>query len=479
MTIRCTKELRRLASVGIGAALLAAGATAAQAQDHGAHGARADDPAPAQNHPHWMFDLGGGWNLGAMGQLVPIAAGGLAPEGSPLRHTSVYLTQPVAMVNLESGEARFVLRFTPHFEGLTIAGGEKTFGGWGEGFIDSRHPHTYLHELMLSWNAWEAPGGRFSLSAGRGFAAYGTDDPMARPAVGYPTNHHLSQILERWTVNAVYVTEGGWGVEGSIFDGGEPESPGDVGNHGNFPNSWSVRLSRRMGPGDRAGPFATWEVAASFAEVRETHGGHTDLTRLMNGKVRYGADAPLGRLYGLVEASLSRPEESSGYFSVLGEGQIERGVHRPYVRLEYATRPEYEREGTEAPGFFRYDHDAPAIGATRWLIATLGYGHRLSGFPLAAKPFVEVGYHHASHERGPERLDPDQLFGASSFWGFRAGFRIFIGADGPMRMGSYGVLDPMSVMMRGSPHGAHEIHEMQADPAAGDPARAIDHRDQG
>jgi hypothetical protein len=466
-----------LTALGLVAALLTTGATAAQAQHqaHGGHASPAEDPAPIQEHLHWMFDLGGGWHLAAMGQIFPIAAGGLAPESSRLRHANVYLTQPAAMVNVESAGARFALRVTPNFEGLTISGGEKTFGAWGEGFIDSRHPHTYLHELMLSWNAWEAPGGRFSLSAGRGFAAYGTDDPMARPAVGYPTNHHLSQILERWTVNAVYVTEDGWGVEGSIFDGDEPESPGDVGNIRNFPNSWSVRLTRRLGPGDRAGPFAAWEVAASFAEVRETHGGHTDLTRLMNAKVRHGADAPVGRVYGLVEASLSRPEEGSGYFSLLGEGQIERGPHRPYLRLEYATRPEYEREGDEAPGFFRYDHDGSAIGATRWLIATVGYGHRLSSFPLAAKPFVEAGYHRATHERGPERLDPGQLFGASSFWGLRAGFRIFLGSDGPMRMGSYGVLDPMTVMMRDAPHEGHDMHEMHDMPhdhRPHDPARA-------
>ena len=46
-----------------------------------------------------------------------------------------------------------------------------------------------------------------------------TDDPMARPAVKYPTNHHLSQILERWTVNGAYVTRA-WSVEAGVFGGG-------------------------------------------------------------------------------------------------------------------------------------------------------------------------------------------------------------------------------------------------------------------
>ena len=38
---------------------------------------------------------------------------------------------------------------------------------------------------------------RVSLSIGKGFAPFGTDDPMVRPFVRYPVNHHLSQILER------------------------------------------------------------------------------------------------------------------------------------------------------------------------------------------------------------------------------------------------------------------------------------------
>ena len=38
---------------------------------------------------------------------------------------------------------------------------------------------------------------RLSLTAGKGFAPFGTDDPMSRPVLRYPVNHHLAQILER------------------------------------------------------------------------------------------------------------------------------------------------------------------------------------------------------------------------------------------------------------------------------------------
>jgi hypothetical protein len=167
-----------------------------------------------------------------------------------------------------------------------------------------------------------------------------------------------------------------------------------------------------------------------------------------------------GTVYGLVEASLSDPADTDGYFSVLGETRLGFGAHQPYYRIEYATRPEYTREGL--PGtreFFRYDHDAEAIGATRWLINIIGYGHELTGYPVSARPFIEVQHNRVAEEKGG--IDPQDLFGRRSFWGLTAGFRVYLGGD-PMRMGSYGVLDAMTALHSGDPmagpadaHGGH------------------------
>src|SRR5690606_18761 len=155
-------------------------------------------------HSMTMLGLGNGWQLMGMAQAFPIGTGGEAfHDAAPLDAQDLYLTQPAIMVNLASPQSRFVLRTTLNFEAWTQREGEITYGGWGEGFIDKRHPHTFLHEAMLSLNAWGAPGGSFSLSAGKGFAPYGTDDPMGLLALKFPTNHHLSQIFERFTVNAV------------------------------------------------------------------------------------------------------------------------------------------------------------------------------------------------------------------------------------------------------------------------------------
>lgn len=437
-----------------GAAVLLLVASPLRAQHEGHAPDRTAAQGEPAGHEMWMAPLGGGWSLMGMAQAFPMLTAGAPGDDGPLRLTEAYVTQPAVMMNVESPSSRVSLRTTLNFEGLTQPDGELTYGGWGEGFIDKRHPHTILHEFMLSLNWWEMGGAAASLSAGKGFAPYGTDDPMARPVAKYPTNHHLSQILERWTVNGVFLWRG-WSVEAGLFGGAEPVDPYDLSNIESFGDSWSVRTARRFGQG--FGPFADLEVAASYAKVREEHHGVAEITTLRNLALRYDADRPAGRTYALVELSNGQGEdEEDRYFSLLGEVALERGRHQPYARLEYATRPEYEREDG-SQGFFRYDHDSHAIGATRWLIPTLGYGHELTGRPVSARPFVEVQYHAVEPERGG--VDPGALFGRDSFWAVSLGLRLFFGGD-PMRMGSYGVLDPMSAGMRAMapPAGAMEGH---------------------
>lgn len=376
------------------------------------------------------------WRIHWMAQVFPIVTAG-EPFGRKTHLTlrEAYLTQPAVMANIESPGGRIVLRTTLDFEQFSQPDGEYTFGGWGEGFIDKRHPHTLLHELMLSVNAWDTDVGSLSLSAGKGFAPYGTEDPMGRPVVKYPTNHHLSQILERWTVNAAWLHRSGWSIEGAVFGGNEPRDAYDFSNIESFGNSWSSRVTKRFGTG--------WETSVSHARVTEEHGGQDETTALTNGAIRYAAALGGTTVYALLEASVSDLDDEEGFWSVLAETQLGRSGHQPYARVEYATRPEYHRNG--APGteaFFRYDHDTHADGATRWLISTLGYGFQPSSpGRISSRPFVEVQHHYVSSERGS--VDPKLLFGKRSFWSMSAGFRLFVGG-GPMRMGSYGTLDPMA-----------------------------------
>jgi hypothetical protein len=349
------------------------------------------------------------------------------------------------MINLESPGSGISVRTTVNLEGVTQPGGELTFGAWGEAFLDKRHPHTFLHEAMLSANVWASDGGGFSLSAGKGFAPYGTDDPMSRPVIKYPTNHHLSQILERWTLNAIYTTPL-WALEVGVFGGNEPDGPWDFSNIESFANSWSARLSRHFGTGSMH--IWTWEVAASFAGVKEERDdGLPDRnTRLFNAMLRHEQEYGLGHVYGLLEGSWSDPDNDDGYFSLLGEASVQRGGHKPYARIEYASRPEFARDGSPPTReFFRYDHDADPIGSTRWLSLTAGYGITATRLPYSARPYIEAQWHKVRSDRGG--IDPTTLYGRASFFSISAGVRVFLGGD-QMRMGAYGVLDAMTLMHR-------------------------------
>jgi len=219
----------------------AAGRAGAQHEQHAA-------AAPAMSHPMWTIPLRGGWYIVSMAQAFPVFTLRSEPGGGTGRETGAYITQPALMANLTSPNSVLVLRATLNFEAWTQKNGELTWGGWGEGFIDKRHPHTLLHEFTLSLNAWDVAGGSAALTLGKAFAPFGTDDPMSRPGIKYPTNHHLSQILERWMVSGLYL-RGDWSLEAAVFGGNEPAGPFDLSNIESFGNSWSARLAKTMGSG--------------------------------------------------------------------------------------------------------------------------------------------------------------------------------------------------------------------------------------
>ena len=134
-------------------------------------------------------------SLYLMAQAIPLVTRA-DPTATRSALTEGYLTQPIVMAHALWGDVRGVGTF--NLEGLTLQRGELNTGGYGEGFVDRRHPHAYVHELLAGAEHGDATG-RFDMSlfAGRGFAPFGSDDPMMRPFEKYPVNHHLAQILER------------------------------------------------------------------------------------------------------------------------------------------------------------------------------------------------------------------------------------------------------------------------------------------
>lgn len=329
---------------------------------------------------------------------------------------------------------RFRLVGMLNFEGATMPDGELALGDWGEGFVDRRHPHTYLHELVLS--ATDILGrhdgtANLSLSAGKGFAPFGTDDPMTRPFLRFPVNHHLSQILER-AVAIASVRVPAVSVEAGLFNGDEPERPGQwprIG--GRFGDSWAARVT--------AYPEAGLEVQASHAHVHSPEhrpGAGTDQGK-WSLSARWSRSLAGHPVYALLE--WARTSEADGFFvfhSILGEGAWSTGRHRLQYRFERTERPEEERLSRFRS--LRPHLENSILGTTRWTIHTAGYEvEALRIGRLRAQPIAEISYGTITRVGGGV-FEVETEYGQDHFWSLGLGVRLAAGMDSH-RMGRYGM----------------------------------------
>jgi hypothetical protein len=364
----------------------------------------------------------------------------------------VRLVQPTIMAHAGALENRVRLMATLNLEGLTIPEGELTMGAWGEGFVDRRHPHTYLHELMFTVDdvLREFEGApRVSLSAGKGFAPFGTDDPMARPVLRYPVNHHLAQILER-AVGILGIRTGPFLAETGLFNGDEPERPGQWPRISRFGDSWSGRLALLPLPG--------LEFQGSHASVHSPEhrpGAGADQSKWsLSG--RWSGLVHRFPVYGLLE--WARTSEADGFFvfqSLLAEGAWTAGRSSLYYRFERTDRPEEERILSSFRSL-RPHLENTILGKTRWTIHTAGYDFRI-GYPparLDLLPTVEVSYGRMA-DVGAGLFDVRSFYGKDSFWSVSLGLRVNLGAH-LHRMGRYGVAEDTAGSMGGGQHVHHD-----------------------
>jgi hypothetical protein len=398
-------------------------------------------PGQGQSSP-WV-------RFGAHGILAYTAVDPV-PRGRSL--SEVRLVQPTLMAHAGALSNRLRLLATINLEGLTIPDGELTLGDWGEGFIDRRHPHTYIHELTVALD--DALGGRdgplrVSLVAGKGFAPFGTDDPMSRPVLRYPVNHHLAQILER-AIGVVGVRLGPAMAEVGLFNGDEPERPGQWPRVSRFGDSWSGRLTVE--------PTTGLEVQGSHASVHspEHRGGAGTDQNKWSLSTRWSR--PIGNVpvYGMVE--WARTSEADGFFvfqSVLAEGAWTLGRSRLHYRFERTDRPEEER--TSSLFRSRRPHfENSILGQTTWTIHTLGYSFHLEYPPgrLDLWPLAELSVG-TMKDKGAGVFNARAFYGRTSFWSVSLGIRIGLGMH-LHRMGRYGVAEDTAP---GSENGHHKPHE--------------------
>jgi hypothetical protein len=339
------------------------------------------------------------------------------------------VVQPVGMLEVSAAGDRVRLVTTVDFEKYTIAHGELAPGDWGEGFEDRRHPHTLVHQLMLvAPNLSGRLLGPVQLfaGAGKGFVPFGTDDPMSRPVVRYPVNHHLSQILER-AVGLAGVRAGPVTLEGALFNGDEPVSPGSWPALSRFGDSWATRLTLTPVPG--------LEAQASYAFVHSPEnrpGAGPD-----DAKTSASARWERGRWYGLVEWAQTRTAGGAFVFrSVLAEGALALPRQRPYVRFERSDRPEEERLFASPFRTRRPLFENSILGITRWTVLTAGDAVDVwTDRRVRLAPFLEGSYLGIARVGGGV-FDPNIWYGRTRGLTITVGARLAAGIR-MARMGRY------------------------------------------
>jgi len=379
-------------------------------------------------------DSAGAQDVSIMAQAIPLVTRA-DPTATRAALTEGYLTQPILMTHASWAWLRAIS--TLNLEGLTIDRGELSTGGYGEGYVDRRHPHAYVHELLAGAET-SVDGLHASLFAGRGFAPFGSDDPMVRPFEKYPVNHHLAQVLER--VVAVGALRYGPVIgELATFNGDEPTGPGSSPAFDRFGDSWSSRLTLL--------PLSDAEVSASYGSVTspEVHVGHGLDQRKASVVARFSRETPTTWRYAMLEWARTDERDNGALTtrltSVLGEGA---GCARGIVvagRIERTDRPEEERllDPFRTP---RPSTDVSNLGVSRWTILTaLISAPRVQRGIVSGRPFIEVARIGASPGTPPGLFDARLRYGASRMWMYSVGVRLRAGSMHD-RMGRYGAALP-------------------------------------
>jgi hypothetical protein len=370
-------------------------------------------------------------SISAMAQAIPLVTRADPTAGSRTL-TEGYVAQPIIMAHASAGMWRGIA--TLNFEGLTLDRGELSTGGYGEGYVDRRHPHAYVHELLIGHEhtvgSWQA-----SLFAGRGFVPFGSDDPMSRPFVKYPINHHLSQVLER--VVAVGAVRYGRIIgELATFNGDEPVGPGTEPDFSRFGDSWAARAT--MLPIDGA------EVSASYAKVTSPElragGGLDQHKSAVTARFERGGSDDWRYAHGEYARTDDRDRGTTitTLTTLLAEGGFcRRGVILS-GRFERTDRPE-EEPLLDPFRVVRPATDLHNLGVSRWTTVTASVaGPRFSRGPIIGRPFVEAAWITASPGTPPGLFSADLRYGASRMTMLSLGMRLRAGMA-HQRMGRYGV----------------------------------------
>jgi hypothetical protein len=395
-------------------------------------------------------------DLSMMVQAIPVVTRA-DPTATRSALTEGYLSQPMIMAH--GSVAWLQARATLNLEGLTLQRGELNTGGYGEGYVDRRHPHAYVHELLLGAEHTFA-GVDASVFGGRGFAPFGSDDPMTRPFEKYPVNHHLSQVLER-VVAIAALRKGPVTAEVGTFNGDEPTGPSSSPNYDRFGDSWATRLT--------IAPLDGLEVSGSLASVTspELRVGHGLDQRKSSVVVRFNRETPTSWRYAFAEYAHTNErdqgETATSLSTMLAEAAYCAAGVVVATRIERTDRPEEEQlaDPFRTP---RPSLDLSNLGISRWTTLTGSVSAPAVHFGVAsARPFVEVARVAVSSGNPAGVFNPQFRYGANRMWMVSAGVRLRAGSMHD-RMGRYGAalppMESMSSMHGGGTHPQQPEAEM-------------------
>ena len=388
-------------------------------------------------------------NLSVMVHAIPLVT---RADPTAIRSilTEGYLSQPMIMAHGWLGGLQ--ARGTLNLEGLTLERGELSTGAYGESYVDRRHPHAYVHELLIgAERAYTGVTG--SLFFGRGFVPFGSDDPMTRPFEKYPVNHHLAQVLER--VVAVAAVRKGFLIgEIGAFNGDEPTTPRSSPDYGRFGDSWAARLT--LTPIDGA------ELSGSVARVSspELEAGHGLDQRKSSIAARFSRMTENSWRYGFAEYARTGERDKNEEVTSLSTALVEGGYCSRGVivsaRLERTDRPE-EAQLADPFRTPRPALDLGNLGVSRWTTATVSVSSPVAWFAGAsARPFVEVARVAVAAGKPAGVFNPIFRYGTNRMWMISAGVRLRGGALHD-RMGRYGAALPV---MSGGTHSARPESDM-------------------
>jgi hypothetical protein len=429
-----------------------------------ASGAGGSDPGGRAAPPaHAGADRGPAERPRAGAQAVALGARTNAAYGGTPRAEGA-LAQPVVMAHAPVWRGRVRLTATLNFEGLTLSGGQLNPGIYGEGFVDRRHPHTFAHELVASAGGRVPglPGVDASLSAGKGFVAFGTDDPMMRPFALFPVNHHLAQILERYVatagVRARRAALGEAALEATLFGGDEPAGPvavaarrplrRRVGRARDRPAA--ARRAGRPRPARALGERRARAVAGEPGRRRPRPAQVERRRALGRGRPRGGRGARRARRRELrprrvgAHRRAPRPPPRLPLRERAGRGRRAPARRRAGGAVGAHHAPRGGARGRPVP------HRAPAQRVQHPRPHRVAHRDGVARRPvragaLRALPFVELARAVPRDVLRPSAFEPRAFYGAATLWTAVVGARVGLGTP-HARMGRYGVA---------ADHGAH------------------------